>query len=400
MFATKRSERVPGYRLHKPSGQAVVTLDGRDHYLGRFDTPDSHNAYRRLLEAWLANGRRLPETAPTRPISVAEVCDKFLSWCEREYRDADGTTSRSVVNVKLSLRPLVLGPFARLPAIEFGPKALLVFRDELVAAGLTRKTINERVGLVRRAFRFATREELLPATAFHALQSVDGLRRGRGGARESEGVRPVPDADVEKALPHMQPVVRAMVELQLLTACRPGEVIGMRACDIDRSGDVWLFQPPTHKNAWRGHERIVAIGPKAQGIVRRFLKLGAQDLPLFSPHESERARWRVLRLHRASKLWPSHVRRQERLRACRQRRRLNDQYTVATYRRAIARACRKAGVAPWSPGRLRHNAATELRRQRGVEAAAAVLGHRLVETTQIYADTRLALAKEIAAKIG
>ena len=26
--------RTPSYRLHKPSGQAVVTLDGRDHYLG------------------------------------------------------------------------------------------------------------------------------------------------------------------------------------------------------------------------------------------------------------------------------------------------------------------------------------------------------------------------------
>ena len=29
------SERLPTYRLHKPSGQAVVTLDGHDFYLGR-----------------------------------------------------------------------------------------------------------------------------------------------------------------------------------------------------------------------------------------------------------------------------------------------------------------------------------------------------------------------------
>jgi len=32
------SHRVPSYRLHKPSGQAVVTLDSRDHYLGVYDT--------------------------------------------------------------------------------------------------------------------------------------------------------------------------------------------------------------------------------------------------------------------------------------------------------------------------------------------------------------------------
>src|SRR5262249_19008188 len=155
-----------------------------------------------------------------------------------------------------------------------------------------------------------------------------------------------------------------------------------------------------HKNAWRGQERIIAMGPRAQDIVRRFLRPGAQDRPLFSPAESEHARWRLLRSRRQTPRWPSHVRAQLRWRSLRPRRKLNDTYSVATYRRAIARACRKAGVPAWSPGRLRHNAATELRRQRGVEAAAAVLGHRLVETTQIYADTRLALAKEIAAKIG
>lgn len=30
-----KSVRVPSYRLHRPSGRAVVTLGGRDHYLGR-----------------------------------------------------------------------------------------------------------------------------------------------------------------------------------------------------------------------------------------------------------------------------------------------------------------------------------------------------------------------------
>jgi hypothetical protein len=28
--------RTPSYRHHKPSGQAVVTLEGRDIYLGRY----------------------------------------------------------------------------------------------------------------------------------------------------------------------------------------------------------------------------------------------------------------------------------------------------------------------------------------------------------------------------
>ncbi|MBM3508485.1 MAG: hypothetical protein FJX64_12560 [Alphaproteobacteria bacterium] len=121
------------------------------------------------------------------------MCDRFLTDCEKVYRGDDGAVSRSVVNVKLALRPLVLGRFGRLPASEFGPRSLLQFRDEQVVAGLTRKTINERVRVVRRAFRFAAREELLPAAAWDSLRTVEGLRRGRGGARESEGVHPVPD---------------------------------------------------------------------------------------------------------------------------------------------------------------------------------------------------------------
>ncbi len=31
--------RVPKYRLHRPTGQAVVTLNGRDTYLGKHGTP-------------------------------------------------------------------------------------------------------------------------------------------------------------------------------------------------------------------------------------------------------------------------------------------------------------------------------------------------------------------------
>ena len=56
MFA--RSVRTPSYRCHKPSGQAVVTLAGKDHYLGRHGSPESRQAYERLVAEWLANRRR------------------------------------------------------------------------------------------------------------------------------------------------------------------------------------------------------------------------------------------------------------------------------------------------------------------------------------------------------
>jgi len=41
--------RAPSYRLHRPSGQAVVTLDGRDHYLGKHGSRGSRAEYDRLV---------------------------------------------------------------------------------------------------------------------------------------------------------------------------------------------------------------------------------------------------------------------------------------------------------------------------------------------------------------
>jgi len=48
--------RVPKYRRHKPSGQAVVTLSGRDFYLGKWGTKTSRAEYQRLVGEWLAGG--------------------------------------------------------------------------------------------------------------------------------------------------------------------------------------------------------------------------------------------------------------------------------------------------------------------------------------------------------
>ena len=80
-----------------------------------------------------------------------------------------------------------------------------------------------------------------------------------------------------------------MVQIQQRTAMRPGEVVIKRACDIDMTGDVWLYRPHDHKNRWRDHDRLVPLGPKAQAIIRPFLKLSTTAY-LFSPTGAEAGR--------------------------------------------------------------------------------------------------------------
>src|SRR5262245_3727140 len=88
--------RVPSYRLHRPSGQAVVRLDGRDHYLGKHGTEASHECYRRLIAEWLCAGPAASaapsSTKPIRQVdpTIHELVLAFWRHAETHYCDAQG----------------------------------------------------------------------------------------------------------------------------------------------------------------------------------------------------------------------------------------------------------------------------------------------------------------------
>lgn len=392
-------ERIPSYRFHKASGQAIVTLDGRDHYLGAHESDESRAKYRRLIRRYLADGRTPNTVSTSHEYRIAELCRDCLDFAERTYRDLDGNLTTTPMSVRYGLRALF--EFAADVEVEaFGPRMLTELRDSLASSGLSRTTVNDRLGVIRRAFKWAVAEERVGPSVCHAISTVGGLRRGRSAAREPDPVRPVPEEDIRTALPFMPPTVRAMVELQLLTGARPGEIVLLRAYEIDRTGKVWVFSPSRHKSTWREHHREVYLGPRAQSILATWLRRAAPDAYVFSPRESERMRREALHARRKTPLWPSHLASQARRKDARSRQRLADRYDVTTYRRSITRACQRARVAPWSPNRLRHNSATQLRREYGRDVAKAVLGHRLVETTQIYAEVDRKRAMDTIGEVG
>ena len=93
---------------------------------------------------------------------------------------------------------------------------------------------------------------------------------------------------------------------------------------------------------------------------------------------------------------PSQADRQKR----RPRKRPGDRYSVDSYRRAIDAACEKAGVPHWHPNQLRHTKATEIRREKGLDQARAVLGHGSAQVTEVYAEVDLSKAAEVMAEMG
>ena len=229
---TKVAVRVPSYRRHKATGQAVVSLAGRDIYLGKFNSAASRAEYNRLIAEWAAHHGTLPQ--PSHDLTVTELLAAFITQAPRTHSKKD------LENFRLAARPLksLYGPTS---IVEFGPIRLKTVRQQMIDAQLARKTINERINRLRYIFKWGVENEIVPATVLHALQAVAGLRYGRSEAKETEPVKPVPDAFVDAILPHVSPQIAAMVELQRITAMRSGEVTIMRvptSTPADRFGST------------------------------------------------------------------------------------------------------------------------------------------------------------------
>ena len=197
-----RQKGIPCYCLHRPSGKAVVRLNGRDHYIGPHGSEESRAEYDRVIAEWLASGRRFESAAPTaeKPtISVNEILLAFLDFTERYYRDGKDV-SKEVVNFKLALRPLKQ-LYGHTAADRFGPLALKALRQHMIdVQDLCRKEVNKRIGRIKRVFKWAVSEELIPPLFFEGLRTVEGLRVGRTTARENAPVKPVDDVTVETTL--------------------------------------------------------------------------------------------------------------------------------------------------------------------------------------------------------
>src|SRR5205823_2941322 len=145
---------------------------------------------------------------------------------------------------------------------------LKAVRDEMIRSGLSRPVVNQRIGIVKRAFKWAVGEELVPGAVYHALQAVSGLAKGRTAAREPTPVQPVPDAWVDAALPHVLPPIAALIELQRLTGARAGELIIMRPATWTRSAPSGSTGPPTTRapNAGRGGPSPSAPRPRPYSV--------------------------------------------------------------------------------------------------------------------------------------
>jgi len=288
---------------------------------------------------------------------INELVDQFMAWAQVYYRKPSGRPTREATNMLHALRP-VTDAHGCLVASGFSAGHLRSCRDQMIKSGLARTTINARINRVKRFFKWAAARELVAIDVVTRLGLVEPLLRGRTMAKEAPVVYAVSKNQLDKTLPQLKPILQSMVNLQLATAMRPGELVAMTNHQINTSQIPWVYEPIEHKSQHLGRSRNILLGPRARAILDPMVSQ-LSFVPI--------------------KLFP---------------------YNVKSYRQAIIRACDRAGCIRWSPNQLRHLAATRLRSQSGLDAAQMVLGHASAKTTEIYAELDLDRAKRIVSAFG
>jgi integrase len=406
MMARPRNS-IPSLCLHRPTGQWYVRFRGeKPVYLGT----DRAKADRKRLA--LAADRL---GNPTRPradgsgLSLAEA----LALYRAHVAARPGADARAI-NRLAAASEAALQANELLPARQFRARALRAVRDRLLERDppLSRRYVNHLTGALKAAFAWLAAEELVPVETLHSLRTLRSLTAGEGG-RERPPVPPVAPEVVEATLPHLAGDVAAMVSVQLLLGCRPGEVCRMRRGELSTRPDepvpvagagrtvaalvaggalVWLYCPARHKNLHRGKPRVIPVGPEAQKILAPLLAGLAPGAYVFRPAVA------MIGDRGAGCVSPG------------------ERYTERGYRQAVVRAverhnrqARDKGEALraekllplWTPLQLRHAAAEVAANATDADGAAAMLGHaasrRALDT---YVQATILKAAEVAAKVG
>jgi len=353
-----KKTKVPKYSLHKPSGQACVQIRGKITYLGKYDSPESRVRYEQLLAKLQRDAETKPEAAA---LTIGALAVMYVGHCREFYRK-NGKVTSEVGCVQQALKPLIK-LYSSTLASQFSPLCLKRVRDEMIRKNWVRTSINRHIFRIRKMFKWALSVEALTSPdVLEMLRAVDGLQKNRSDAAESKPVRAVKRAVVEAVESHISPVLWAMIRLQLLTGMRPGEVRLMKLKDIDRSGEIWEYRPSEHKLEHKGIERVIFIGAEGQKALLPYLKADPERY-LFETRSGR-------------------------------------PFAKDGYCREIARACERAKVDHWSPNQLRHTAATDIRKQFGLEASRVILGHSSAETTLVYAERDQETAKAVIRQIG
>jgi hypothetical protein len=155
---------IPKYSRHKPSGRARVRIGGRDIYLGAYGSPESKEAYNRVIAEHLAEHlaggvpTARPASRPSRgPLSIAELILRYA-----DHRKASKLSPKTFDKVDRPALRRLRKLYGTVPVSDFGPSSLRALqRRALVEEGLSRQYINKKLTpVIKRLFKWGLAQDL------------------------------------------------------------------------------------------------------------------------------------------------------------------------------------------------------------------------------------------------
>lgn len=293
---------------------------------------------------------------------LSELIQLYNQHAQRYYRKPSGRPTSEASSVEMALRPLLLTA-GQLPADQVNAQTIAAARRWLLEnTDNCRKTVNAKVGRMVRMFAWAADPEqsLIDPLVLARVRATRPLQYGRTPARETPGLDAVPRSAVTDLLAALfEPLsdgrmvspaiarsrrrLATMVELQLETGMRSGELCSMSCETLSRRGSALLYQPTEHKTEHRGRRRLVLIVGAGERLLTRWLAdQRISSGPVFA-------------------------------------------LTPSAYRQSIQRQLKRAGLPRWTPHQLRHAMAVQTRSEHGLDVVQALLGHASPRTSEIYA---------------
>lgn len=401
----------PKYCGPHSTGKGYVWRGRKQIYFpGLYNSIESRDAYSAYCRQLLGV---VPEVPPRDEVSVMTLMGRFKAEKLPKIPASQQPHFNSILRIAVEVYGLEL-------ASDFGPLKLQKFREILcqqkvgqprskkgaeIAARRkfpakeqnvwARKYVNAQTRRVIRIFKWGVSAELIDEKLWRSLESIEPLREGESTARETDQVTPADYTHVALTRAKASPPIATMIEVQRLTGMRSSNVCDMRACDIDQSGEIWSYVPARHKSKWRKKKLFVALGPRAQALLKPFIISRGPTEYLFTPAES--AQWQSEKrwAERKTPKWESAAKKRGKTSPL-----LQPKYSSNSYRQAIAYAAKRADVPIWKPHQLRHSLGTEIRKKFGVEASRVSLGHAGLDATLIYAERDAEVARKVAREMG
>jgi integrase len=377
----------PKHCIHRGIGQSYVRINGRQIFTGTLVkgkiTADAEKAYRRIIVEYLANQDK-PVQAES--ISIDELILRFFKQKLPTVHKASAQHFKAVSDTLLS-------HYAGYKAVDISVREMRTVRALFIEKGWKRSYVNDQTARIRQILIWGQQEGILPQQ--YNPPKIKALEKGECICPEGVSRKTIPLADIEKTIAALSPTLAAAVKIQLATAARPSEVLEMRIEQINRSNpDCWEVRYIRHKTAKKTGDKTIFLAKPEIAVITPYIGNRAEGY-VFTPESALADRKAKETAVLKSKYRSPSAREKAAYRKRHPKQKINDHYDVAAYRRAITRACERAGVPHWFPYGLRHTGVTLIGLEHGIEAAQHIAGHRNIATTEHYFHGQDEIARRI-----